>query len=180
MYGSLLLQLSNPDGKLQGNASWTRNSCSTVSTDKSQPKQVGGSREDPKLAWKDQVGFNVAAVQDSLPPNCTSTAPFTADIKTPSSNLTAEVEWWRGSSRVPRCTHRILMAVRQRPQALGRLYKPRSIVLPIAPCWHAITQTVFTFNFCLVFLLFFPCLFCASTSLPPFHCSSRELLLPSV
>lgn len=39
---------------------------------------------------------------------------FNTDIKTPYSNLTAEVEWWRGSSRVPCCIHRILMAVRQK------------------------------------------------------------------
>lgn len=48
------------------------------------------------------------------------------------------------------------MAVRQRPQAPELLYKLRPIVLSIAPCWHAITQTVFTFDFCLVFFFFFP------------------------
>lgn len=46
---------------------------------------------------------------------------------------------------------RILMAVRQRLQAPGQLYIPKPIVLPVAPCWQAITQTVFTFSFCLVF-----------------------------
>lgn len=63
------------------------------------------------------------------------------------------------------------MAVRQRPQAPNPLYKLRPIVLSIAPCWHAITQAVFTFDFCLVFFSIFPppCLFRAS---PPYPCSS--------
>lgn len=46
------------------------------------------------------------------------------------------------------------MAVRQRLQAPGQLYIPKPIVLPVAPCWQAITQTVFTFSFCLVFFAF--------------------------
>lgn len=74
------------------------------------------------------------------------------------------------------------MAVRQRPQAPNPLYKLRPIVLSIAPCWHAITQAVFTFDFCLVFFFyFFPSLLISSlTSLPMFLSSSRELFLPSV
>lgn len=154
------------------------NSCSTMSTDKRQITRVGRSREDQHLAWEDQEGFNVAAVQSSCPQqsSCT-TSPFTKDMKTPYSNLTAEVEWWHVSSRVPCCIHRIVMAVRQRPQAPGQLYKPRPIVLPLAPRWHAITQTAFTFGFCLVvFLLLILCL----TSIPLLHSSSRELSLPSV
>lgn len=43
------------------------------------------------------------------------------------------------------------MAARQRPQAPGQFYIPKPIVCCVAPCWHAITQTVFTFGFCLVF-----------------------------
>lgn len=50
------------------------------------------------------------------------------------------------------------MAVRQRPQAPNPLYKLRPIVPSIAPCWHAITQAVLTFDFCLIFFLFFPLL----------------------
>lgn len=119
----------------------------------------------------------MAAVQCSCPPATVKLhhhSPFTTDIKTPYSNLTAEVEWWHGSSRVPCCIHRILMAVRQRPQAPGQLYNAGPIVLPIAPCWHVITQTVFTFGFCFVFfLLVILCL----TSLPLLR-SSRELFLP--
>lgn len=163
--------------KARGQSFWTMDSCSTMSTDKSQPRWVGRSREDQKLAWEDQEGFNVAAVQSSCPQqsSCTTTL-FTNDMKTPYSNLTAEVEWWHCSSRVHCCIHRILMSVRQRPQAPGQLFKARPIVFPIAPCWHAITQTVFTFGFCLVlFILLILCL----TSLTLLHTSSRELILHS-
>lgn len=145
----------NPDGKLEGSPSGPGIPAALWAEIKAEMRRVGRSREDQKLAWEDREGFNVAAVQSSCPPTVElhHRSPFTTDIKTPYSNLTAEVEWWHGSSRVPCCIHRILMAVRQRPQAVGQLYKPRPIVLPIAPRWHAITQTVFTFGFCLVFFL---------------------------
>lgn len=110
-----------------------------------------------------------ALMWQRLPPPPKSQAappqPIHHRYKTPYSNLTAEVEWWHGSSRVPCRIHRILMAVRQRPQALGQLYKPGPIVLTITPRWHAITQTLFTFDVCLAFFLG---LFFAS---PPYPCS---------
>lgn len=54
--GRRLLQASRPDGKLEGQRFWTRNSCSTMSRDKSKWKWVGRSREDPKLAPREQGG----------------------------------------------------------------------------------------------------------------------------
>lgn len=66
-----------------------------------------------------------AAAEHLQPQPLPQTSTFNTDIKTPYSNLTAEVEWWHGSSRQPppnppaaSCC-RILMALRQRPQAPG-------------------------------------------------------------
>lgn len=167
-----LLQDSRPDGELEGQRFWTRNSCSTMSRHKSKWKWVGRSREDPKLALQEQGGFNVAAASPPV---------FTRYKKTPYSNLTAEVEWWHGSSRVPCCKHRILMAVRQRPQARCSFINQGPLCSPLR---HAGTQShTVHIDFCLLlfFLFFFsPCLFLCLTSLPPLHSSSGELSLPSV
>lgn len=137
-----------------------------------------------KLEWEDHEGFLCGCCAEQLPStaNLQHHSPFTTDIKTPYSNLTAEVEWWHDSSRVPCCMYRILMAARQRPQAPGQFYIPKPIVCGVAPCWHAITQTVFTFGFCLVF--FSSCLFCASppnlSSTPAAGSSSPPLFNPRV
>lgn len=77
----------------------------------------------------------------------------------------------------PCSTHRILMALRQGPEAQELLYEIRPIVPSVAPCWHAITQAVFAFDLCLFF--FFSSLILSLTSLPMFLSSSRELFLPS-
>lgn len=165
-----LQRASNPDGKLEGQSCWTRTSRRTVRTDESQSKmgqtQSRHGRTRRALMWM------------QLPPTVLHLhSLFTTDIKTTNSNLTAEVEWWHGSSRVSRCMHRILMTVRQRPQAPGQLYKPRPIVLTVAPCWHAITQTMSTFDFCLR-LFFFTLLILCLTSLPPFHSSGGSTSPP--
>lgn len=136
-------------------------------------RQTERKKRDPKLAWEAQESFHVAALAAAPTVKLHLHSQFTADIKTPYSNLTAEVEWWQGSSRVPCSTHRILMAVRQRPQAVGLFYKLRPILLSIAPCWHAITQTVS--DIC----LFFSLLILSLTSLFMFISSSRKLFLTS-
>lgn len=167
---------------LQGSAEtqrasfWTRN---THSTNESLVKRVSRStkkkkRKKKKPAWEAQEGFSCSCCVEQLPPTVEPRllGQFTADIRTPSSNLTAEVEWWQGSSRVPCSIHGILMAAKQRPQELGLFYKPGSILLSTAPRWHAITHMVFTLDsYFLDFLK--PHFLCRCASLPAEFLNTR-------
>lgn len=46
-----------------------------------------------------------AAAEHLQPQPLPQTSTFNTDIETPYSNLTAEVEWWHGSSRQPPAEH---------------------------------------------------------------------------
>lgn len=114
---------------LQGSLETLRASCwtrSTRNTNESLLKRVSRSTKRP--AWKAQEDFGVPAVLSSCPPTVELRlhSQFTADIKAPSSHLTAEVEWWHRSSRVPCSIHGILMAAKQRLQELELFLKTRA------------------------------------------------------
>lgn len=73
--GACMLQASDPDGKLEGSPSGPGIPAAQRAQIKANRSRSADLGEDQTLAWQDQEGFNVAAVQSRCPPNNSQAAP---------------------------------------------------------------------------------------------------------